>query len=97
MIPLIIKYLSVRLPLLKQCSCSLPAPVSEREAGCPGVNTGSGSSTTDNHLLHGVALSPVRQIGQAAVLATGGFVDLHRLTNRAKAAGYYESFTYVKY
>ena len=79
MIPLIIKYLSVRLPLLKQCSCSLPAPVSEREAGYPGVTTGTGSSL----LL--------------VVLATGGFVDLHRLTNRAKAAGYYESFTYVKY
>ena len=38
-------------------------------------------STADHHLLHAVAISWVRQVRQHAVVASGGYVDLYRLTN----------------
>ena len=62
------------LPPLEQWSYSLQAVISESEAGCHHLKV---IAATQDHLLHGVALSTGLQISQRTVLACGGYVHLH--------------------
>ena len=69
-----------RLPSLQQSVCRLPRPVCQREAGGPGLVVEA--TATHRHLLHGVVVSAVsRQVRQLTVLARGGDIRLHGVTN----------------
>ena len=76
-------YLSVSLPLSLQVNCRLPGPVIIQDnAGCRGSWVRGPS--TDCLLVHAVVISPDRQVRQLAMLASGGYEDLHSLTNSSR-------------
>ena len=69
-------YLSVRLPRLQQCSCSLPAGISQCQTGGRGFGANV-DSATDCVILLGVIPSVVLEIRQLTLLACGRYIHLY--------------------